>query len=286
MWPQRRQPTRLPRPWDSLGKNTGVGCHFLLQCMKVKSEGEVAQSCLTLRDPHGLQPTRFLHPWDFPGKSIGVGCHCLLQLSLLLSVKADIPGSLKWYISQWNQKWKDIRYAFSCYRSPSYSAMMQPGTMLGPEASGGSKDNHPNEDSVKPPNKGLLMCVNSCKERHDTPDWINWWQFRDPFCPVGFHHSNLVLVILYDFNLGNCTVSLVAQAVKCLSTMQETWVRSLGQEDPLEKEMAIYSSTIAWKIPWTEEPGRLQSTGSQRVRHDWAHFLLSFFQRGLDHSTT
>ena len=48
--PQRRQPTRLPRRWDSPGKNTGVGCHFLLQCMKVKSESEVAQSCLTLRD--------------------------------------------------------------------------------------------------------------------------------------------------------------------------------------------------------------------------------------------
>ena len=49
--PHRRQPTRMPRPWDSPGKNTGVGCHFLLQCMKVKSESEVAQSCLTLSDP-------------------------------------------------------------------------------------------------------------------------------------------------------------------------------------------------------------------------------------------
>ena len=49
--PHRRQPTRLPCPWDSPGKNTGVGCHFLLQCMKVKSESEVAQSCLTLSDP-------------------------------------------------------------------------------------------------------------------------------------------------------------------------------------------------------------------------------------------
>ena len=49
--PQRRQPTRLPRPWDSPGKNTGVGCHFLLQCMKVKRESKVAQSCLTLSDP-------------------------------------------------------------------------------------------------------------------------------------------------------------------------------------------------------------------------------------------
>ena len=76
--PQRRQPTRLPRPWDAPGKNTGVGCHFLLQCMKVKSESEVAQLCPTLSDPHGLQPTRLLRPWDFPGKSTAVGCHCLL----------------------------------------------------------------------------------------------------------------------------------------------------------------------------------------------------------------
>ena len=63
-------------------------------------------------------------------------------------------------------------------------------------------------------------------------------------------------------------ISLVAQTVKYLSTMQETRVRSLGQEDPLEKEIAAHSSTIAWKIPWTEEPGRLQSMGSQRVGHD------------------
>ena len=67
--------------------------------------------------------------------------------------------------------------------------------------------------------------------------------------------------------------SLVAQTVKHLSTMRETWVQSLGQEDPLEKEMAIHSSTIAWKVPWTEEPGRVKSMGSQRVRHDWATSL-------------
>ena len=54
-----------------------------------------------------------------------------------------------------------------------------------------------------------------------------------------------------------------------LLTMQETWVRSLGWEDPLEKEMATPSSTLAWKVPWTEERGGLQSMGSQRVRNDW-----------------
>src|SRR5574340_881510 len=71
--PHGRQPTRLPRPWDSAGKNTGVGCHFLLQCMKVKSESEVAQSCLTFSDPmdcslpgssvHGIFQARVLE-WD------------------------------------------------------------------------------------------------------------------------------------------------------------------------------------------------------------------------------
>ena len=58
--------------------------------------------------------------------------------------------------------------------------------------------------------------------------------------------------------------------------MQETWVRFLGQEDPLEKEMATHSSILAWRIPWTEEPGRLQSTGSQRVGHDWETSQANF----------
>ena len=62
--------------------------------------------------------------------------------------------------------------------------------------------------------------------------------------------------------------SLAAQRVKHLPVMRETRVRSLGREDPLEKEMATHSSTFAWKIPWMEEPGGLQSTGSQRVGHD------------------
>ena len=57
--------------------------------------------------------------------------------------------------------------------------------------------------------------------------------------------------------------SLVAQTVKCLSTMRETWVLSLGREDSLEKEMATHSSTLTWKIPWMEDPGRLQFMGSQ-----------------------
>ena len=62
--------------------------------------------------------------------------------------------------------------------------------------------------------------------------------------------------------------SPVAQLVKNLPAMRETWVQSLGRKDALEKEMAIHSSILAWEIPWTEEPGGLQSMGSQRVGHD------------------
>ena len=61
---------------------------------------------------------------------------------------------------------------------------------------------------------------------------------------------------------------MVAQMVKCLPAMQETWVQFLGREGPLEKEMAIHSSTLVWKIPWVKDPDRLQSMGSQRVKHD------------------
>ena len=77
--PHRWQPTRLPHPWDSPGKNTGVGCHFLPQCMKVKSNSEVTSVVSDSVRPQGRQPTRVLCPWDSPGKNTGVGCHFLLQ---------------------------------------------------------------------------------------------------------------------------------------------------------------------------------------------------------------
>ena len=73
--------------------------------------------------------------------------------------------------------------------------------------------------------------------------------------------------------------SLVAQSLKNLPAVQETQVRSLGWEDPLEKEMATHSSILAWKISWTEEPGRLQSMGLQRIEHDWSNLAhtVNFF---------
>ena len=102
MRPHRRQPTRLPRPWDSPGKNTGAGCHFLLQCMKVKSESEVAQSCPTLSDPmdcslpgssiHGIFQARVLE-WGATAFSVSSS---LLPLKLSFSLVASFPHSYKY----------------------------------------------------------------------------------------------------------------------------------------------------------------------------------------------
>ena len=76
----------------------------------------------------------------------------------------------------------------------------------------------------------------------------------------------MVAIIITDYNY--LWASLVAQRLKHLPGMLETQVLSLGREDPLEKEMSTHSRTLAWRIPWREEPGRLQSMGSQRVGHD------------------
>ena len=95
----------------------------------------------------------------------------------------------------------------------------------------------------------LSLGFPTCKTATVTPTWVEK--------PVISHLSLLALV-----------ASLVAQMVKHLPAVQDTWVRSPGWEDPLEKEMANHSSTLAWKTPWMEEPGRLQFMGSQRVRHN------------------
>ena len=88
---------------------------------------------------------------------------------------------------------------------------------------------------------------------------------RESGHPVGFGGCTTSKRTSHKVDTG---ASLVAQTVKNLHAVQETWVPSLGQEEPLEKGMATHSSILAWRIPWTEEPGGLQPTGSQRVGHD------------------
>ena len=109
--PHRRQPTRLPRPWDSPGKNTGVGCHFLLQCMKVKSESEVVQSCPTLSDPmdcsltgssiHGIFQARVLE-WGAIAFSVYKGCRTIFLLLCLTSLSMTISRSICVAANEWH----------------------------------------------------------------------------------------------------------------------------------------------------------------------------------------
>ena len=91
--PHRRQPTRLPRPGDSLGKNTGVGCHFLLQCRKVKSESEVAQSCLTLSNPMDCSPPGPSVHGIFQARVLEWGAIDFSEIQPIVGVKS-IPNSI------------------------------------------------------------------------------------------------------------------------------------------------------------------------------------------------
>ena len=99
--PHRRQPTRLPRPWESPGKNTGVGCHFLLHCMKVKSEREVAQSCLTLRDPMDCSPPGPSVHGVFQARVLEWGAMAFSNLHLLQPGKKlythIVPRPVSWF---------------------------------------------------------------------------------------------------------------------------------------------------------------------------------------------
>ena len=92
--PHRWQPTRLPRPWDSPGKNTGVGCYFLLQCMKVKSESEVAQSCLTLSDPMDCSPPGSLVHGIFQARMLEWGAIAFSEQFIYLSINGPRPFDL------------------------------------------------------------------------------------------------------------------------------------------------------------------------------------------------
>ena len=191
----RRQPTRLPHPWDSPGKNTGVGYHFLLQCMKVKSESEVAQSCPTIR-----------HPMD--GSLQGSSIHGIFQARVL--------------------EWGAI--AFMEFSRPDYWSG-QPFPF--------------SRDSSQPRDQTQVSCI--------AGGFFTNWAIRETHLPYTYSWP------FPQFNLQD----LKGFKSVCL---YPAW----------EKAMATHSRTLAWKIPWMEEPGRLQSMESLRVGHDWATSLSLF----------
>ena len=147
--PHKQQPTRLPHPWDSPGKNTGVGCHFLLQCMKVKSESEVAQSCPTQR-PHGLQSTRLLHPWDFPGKSTGVGFVAVCFGSLKTYAPPQRLSPLEALVTQ-----AYPQASFTCLHACTHICRTE--TPVSPLESGPGEPTQTQSLSGDPPPTGLVL---------------------------------------------------------------------------------------------------------------------------------
>ena len=129
----------------------------------------------------------------------------------------------------------------------------------------------------------MWCLLNSCKE------WLILLYSRDPLLgwPCTKYHQSWTILTGEESMIDNYTdtkgfkASLVAHMVKNLPIMQDAWVQSLGQEDPLEKEMATHSSILAWRIPRTEEPEGLQSMGSQNVRYDWLTQRTIWFSKML-----
>ena len=250
-----------------------------LDSSSVSSRGSLASFCYAVLShsvpsnslqPHGLQPARILCPWDSPGKNTGVGCqfhlqgifpaqgsnpgflHCRL---ILLTTKP--PGkskntgvgslSLLWGPC-WPRNWtRDSCIVGGFFYQLSYLIQwMVIGKLLW--------------------GKYSIRFGNPVRTRWDTTFKLFGESARDKSA----NNTNKALNTKH-YNMSRA--SPVAQRLKRLPAIQETRVRSLSREDPLEKEMATHSSILAWRIPWTEEPSRLQSMGSQRVRHDWATSL-------------
>ena len=116
MWPHRRQTTRLPRPWDSPGKNTGVGCHFLLQCMKVKSEREVAQLCRTLSDPMDCSLSGSSAHGIFQARLLELGAIAFSHIYLYLPIHTHTHM----YISQLFKKYNIFKNCIKCQQHMIY----------------------------------------------------------------------------------------------------------------------------------------------------------------------
>ena len=190
--PHRRQPTRLPRPWDSPGKNTGVGCHFLLQCMKVKSESE-KWKCPTLHDPMDC---------SLPGSSV----HGIFQARVL--------------------EWGAIAFSDICVYVCVFALYFV---------------------------YVIHMLEKAMAPHSSTLAWkIPWTEEPGRLQSMGLRSQT---------RLSNFTFTFHFHA--------------------LEKEMATHSSVLAWRIPGTAEPGGLPSMGSHRVGHDWSDFAAGL----ITHST-
>ena len=200
--PHRRQPNRLPHPWDSPGNNTGVGCHFLLQCMKVKCESEVAQSCPTLCDPMDC---------SLPGSSV----HGIFQARVL-----------EWVATAFSVKWSSGSPSGVPGKVISITCKQLPGSLR--------------------PTDGLSSSGGWTQGALGFNGYSRWF-----WCDLPGGSDSKASV----YNVGD------------LGSIP-------GSGSSLEKEMATHSSTLAWKIPWTEEPG---VHGFAKSRTRLSDFTFTFF---------
>ena len=142
VWPHRQQPTRLPQPWDSPGKNTGVGCHFLLQCIKVKSESEVSPSCPALSDPMDCSPPGSSAHGIFQARVLEWGAIAFSQLSFHKYIGNRFPlnlPSLLFLSIFCTGPWESWHFLCPAGVQDSGASRVQKGVLLlaAPEASGG-----------------------------------------------------------------------------------------------------------------------------------------------------
>ena len=226
--PHRWQPTKLPCPWDSPGKNTGMGFHFLLQCMKVKGESGVAQSCRTLSDPmdcslpgssvHGIFQARVLE-WDFPGKSTGVPLPSPVIREWSATVVAD--GLIA------------IHTLFKQYRLRALRGILM----------------NLHKDSIRCLILFLVLFIFKISIYIQISSKVIYLHQK--------YYSMILQLLAVGAGVINVVFSgnsaLVAQMVKNLHVMQETRVQPLDQADPLVKGMATHYSTLAWRIPCSLE---------------------------------
>ena len=217
--------------------------------------------------PHRRQLTSLLRPWDSPGKSTGVGCHCLLCHALTI---AHLSGSyhIVYFMLFLSPKCLDTIPIPPVIQQRDYLDL-NPFTL--PDF-----PYHCFLDTLSTSTLWIpsLHTTQDSGEHHLIGSRSKWTQFCGQYIcnyetcflsGISSLTSWLSLFCLHFSFYLTCT-SEVAQMVKNLPAVWETQVWSLGQEDPLEKGMGTHSSILAWRIPWTEEPGGLWSMGSQKVR--------------------
>ena len=215
---------------------------------------------------HRWQPSRLPRPWDSPGILVQESeSDTTEQLTLNTNIKSMLQTSVCVCVGRWR-----------CWEAQVIAILKALGWITWV----GDLYISVQFTCLTPEEKSRWITENDYRLLQAQPNSIPDYSYHTIYGTVAGANSQgfryLVLWSSTEWTYSFLWASLVTQMVKNLPAMWETLVWSLGQEDPLEKEMATHSSIVAWRIPWTKEPGRLQSKWSQRVRHDWETNIFTF----------